>query len=556
MKALWTVFHQILQTQRTALLRGAALSFVVLAMGVALLGLSGWFITAAAAAGLAGMGAVFDVFRPSAMVRFLALGRAAARYFERILTHDATLRALEALRLQVLTAYLTAPHRKMIHIRGAQALHRLTTDIETLDGVPLRLILPLIAGVAAQVCALIALWILVTPAIALWIVGGYCAGAALIFWRLARVSVPLSIREARKMQAFRGRLIDLIRARRDLAVYGRLPAHCDSVLRAETQAAKVRLRLDLAERRAGAALGALTTLVTAGALGLGVAFAQAGVIGAAFASLGVFAALALAETVMPLRRAASDLGRMMDAARRVQTSFTQISPPPAAPPAPPPARPLGNRPAQTTALVFAQVGVARPDTRAPLVERFSLIVASGQTVAMTGPSGAGKSTLLLAAARLHPVCAGRIALNDTDITDLPEPALRAKVMLLPQRSALMAGSIKEALRLAAPVDDAQLWQALEAVQLAKAIRARGGLSAQIGPHGDALSGGEARRLVLARAILRRPDVLLLDEPTEGLDAQTAALALAGVRAALPDAAILIAAHRAVEVDVADRVIKL
>ncbi|MDO9524774.1 MAG: hypothetical protein Q7J57_04450 [Gemmobacter sp.] len=79
MRALWVIFGLILRDQRSAMLRGAALSLVVLVMGVALLGLSGWFITAAAAAGIAGVGAVFDVFRPSAMVRFLALGRAAAR---------------------------------------------------------------------------------------------------------------------------------------------------------------------------------------------------------------------------------------------------------------------------------------------------------------------------------------------------------------------------------------------------------------------------------------------------------------------------------------------
>jgi len=173
MTALWAIFRLILRDQRRAMLRGAALGLVVLVMGVALLGLSGWFITAAAAAGLAGAGAVFDVFRPSAMVRFLALGRAAARYGERMLTHDATLRALETLRWRVLASLLTAPYARMIRVRGAQALNRLTADIDALDGVPLRLVLPVMAGIAAQVLALVALWGLVAPAVALWVVGGY-----------------------------------------------------------------------------------------------------------------------------------------------------------------------------------------------------------------------------------------------------------------------------------------------------------------------------------------------------------------------------------------------
>ncbi|MEP1901989.1 MAG: ABC transporter ATP-binding protein, partial [Nitratireductor sp.] len=102
MRKLWHIFRLMVQGERKALMRGLALSILVLIMGVSLLGLSGWFIVAASAAGLIGTGAVFDVFRPSAMVRFLAIGRTATRYGERILTHDATLRALAKLRVTLL----------------------------------------------------------------------------------------------------------------------------------------------------------------------------------------------------------------------------------------------------------------------------------------------------------------------------------------------------------------------------------------------------------------------------------------------------------------------
>ena len=97
---------------------------------------------------------------------------------------------------------------------------------------------------------------------------------------------------------------------------------------------------------------------------------------------------------------------------------------------------------------------------------------------------------------------------------------------------------------------------LEAVRLADMLRARDGLDTMIGPRGEGLSGGEARRLVLARILLRRPKVLLLDEPTEGLDDATARQVLAGLRRILPEAAILIAAHRHVETEFADRVVRL
>ena len=549
MKHLWPILRMIWRDQRPALLRGALLMAVVLAMGAALLGLSGWFITAAAAAGLAGAGATFDVFRPSAMVRFLALGRAAARYGERLLTHDATLRALESLRLRVLRAHLAAPHARMERLRGAQALNRLTADIDALDGLPLRLALPVLAGVAVLAVALAVLWALLGPGLALWIVGGYVVGAAAILGGIVRPLVPLSRRAEQAAQGFRARLIDMIRARGDLAVYGHLDTMKQAVLSAEHRRLALRQRLNRAERWAGTALALLSTLVAAGALGLGLSAAQTGTLAPALAALGFFVALALAETLAPLRRAVADLGRMADAARRVGRDLATEIPPAMQSPALKGLDGAGD-------LVAQALTLTRPGSALPVVEGFSLSLRAGETVALTGPSGAGKSTLLLALAGLHPPAAGRITLGGIDLALCSEAALRAELTLLPQRSALMAGTVAEALRLGRDDTEGDLWAALQAVQLEGVIAQRGGLSAQLGPRGAGLSGGEARRLALARALVRRPRILLLDEPTEGLDDPTAAAVLQGVRAFLPQAAILVAAHRAVEIGFADRVVAL
>ena len=345
-------------------------------------------------------------------------------------------------------------------------------------------------------------------------------------------------------QAFRSRLIDMIRARCDLAVYGFLDAQRRAVEDAELRRLQYRRRLDVAERRAGALLAAVTSVVAGGTLGIGMVLVQSGEIEPAFAALGFFAALALSETLAPLRRAAADFGRMADAARRVGGDLAR-----------PASSDADGEPGfDTPPLRLERLVLHRPGGTEPLMRETSFSVARGETVAITGASGTGKSTLLLAIAGLHPVAVGEIVLGGRAIADWPETVLRRHVTLLPQRSSLMAGTFAEALELAGPVEENRLWDILAATQLDRIVEERGGLSARIGPRGDGLSGGEARRLVLARALLRSPDVLLLDEPTEGLDDATAYAVLQGIRHILPEAAILIAAHRGIEIDFADRVI--
>ena len=544
MRHLWRILGAMWRDQRSALMRGAALMAVVLAMGAALLGLSGWFITAAAAAGLAGAGATFDVFRPSAMVRFLALGRAAARYGERLLTHDATLRALESLRVRVLGAHLVAPHDRMLRIRGAQALNRLTADIDALDGLPLRLALPVLSGITVLALALAVLWALTGPVLALWIVGGYVLGALWIARGVVGEMIPLSRRAEMAGQAFRTRLIDMIRARNDLAVYGQLATQGQAVQLAEDRRFDLRSALNQAERRVGMALSLVSTLVAAGALALALTAAQAGTLAPALGAMAFFAALALAEVVAPLRRALSDFGRMSDAARRVGRDLSSVT------------LSTGTAPEGAVKLVVQDLTLTRPGGQIPIIAGLSLALHPGQTVALTGPSGSGKSTLLLALAGLHQPAAGQIHIGGVAVGEWSESALRSVLTLLPQRTALMAGTVAEALTLAGPAAEADLWAALRAVQLDQVVAAKGGLSARLGPKGAGLSGGEARRLALARAILRQPQVLLLDEPTEGLDDPTARAVLAGIRAFLPQAAVLIAAHRPAEIDFADRIISL
>ncbi len=547
MRQLWQILRLTWGAAPRAMWRGAALSVAVLVMGAALLGLSGWFITATGLAGLAGIGIAFDVFRPSAGIRFLALGRAGGRYAERLLTHDATLRALAALRLDLIHRLAARPFAELQRLRGALPLMRITADVDALDGVVLRLALPALAGLLTHAAAFAALWWLVAPEMAWGIAAGYLLGATAILAQVGRATLRPSSEAEAATQALRRDVIDTFRGQRDLLVQGRMAARLETLAALEAHARASSDRLNRIDRNAGLALAGVVAGTAGAALVIGGWLVASGRADPAPAAIGFFVALALAETVLPLRKGLGELGRMRDAARRVMDA-----------PAGAPALPAGApEPRARSGLRFETVSVGRPGGGAPLLCGVSFAVAPGENVALAGPSGVGKSTLLGIAAGLDEPAGGQVLLDGAAIRTWPEDALRQRVTLVLQRAALLSGTIRDNLALAAhDATEDEMWTALEAVALRRTVTAKGGLDAVLGEGGAGLSGGESRRLVLARALLRRPEVLLLDEPTEGLDADTAHAVLRGLRAALPRAAILTASHRDEELATAHRTLDL
>ncbi|MDF1715230.1 MAG: ATP-binding cassette domain-containing protein [Antarcticimicrobium sp.] len=550
MRALWRIFRLLWTADAWAMWRGAALTVVVLIMGAALLGLSGWFITATGLAGIAGIGIAFDVFRPSAGVRFLALGRAGARYGERLLTHDATLRALAALRITLMHRLEHWPIDALRRLRGGTALTRITADVDALDGVALRLALPVAAALITHAVAFAMLSWLSDPVVAAAIGLGYLIGGMVILLRVAlRTFAPSTEAEA-AMQTLRQRAIGLFRGQREAILQGLIPSWRARIDAEEARARAAQDRLDRIDTAAGLALTAMVGLVTALVLGLSGGLIASGRIDAAQAAIGVFVALALAETVMPLRRGLAEIGRMRDAAGRVMA------------PAPQGARPLpagGAAPATDRAagLEVRDLDLARPGRAGLLLRGLSFSAAPGEMLALSGASGSGKSTLLDALAGIGPIQAGEVRVLGASLGDWPEPALRRHLTLLPQRSALLGGTVLDNLQIARPeLSEDAAWEVLRAVALDGVIHGRGGLQARLGEGGAGLSGGESRRLALARALLRRPDILLLDEPTEGLDDPTARRVVAGLRRYLPQATIIAATHRTAEMEGADRRVDL
>ncbi|OVZ57986.1 thiol reductant ABC exporter subunit CydC [Pigmentiphaga sp. NML080357] len=512
---------------------GAALAALTVIAGMALMGLSGWFITATALAGLAaGTALAFDVFTPGAGIRLLALIRTAARYGERVVTHDAALAVVAALRPRLFAGWARPDAARKLLARPARLLFRLTADADALDGLYLRLLVPAGAACATIAVTGIALGAISLPlglGVAAWLLAaGVAAGA----WT-ARRSRRASRKRVHAIEVLRAETIDLVSGQAELLMAGRLGAQCEALARTESRLARADDAINRADAEGAFLQSAAAGIAMAATLAGCVLLVAAGTIGAPGAALALLLVLASAEPMAPLRRGALELARIMIAVRRLAPRLESR-------PEPAPAADGDDIRLREVTLRHGTPDAAVP----PVLDRVSLTIRAGERVALIGPSGAGKSTLLALIAGERAPTAGRIA---------APPAC-----LLTQRTELFQDSVRDNLRLACPdADDEALWAALRAAGLAQAIAALPtGLDTLLGENGLGLSGGQARRLALARLFLRPTRLWLLDEPSEGLDAATARDVLARLAEQARDRTVVVATHIRREAALADRLIVL
>lgn len=523
------LLRQLLLGQPRKMLLGAALSALTVVAGMALLGLSGWFITATSIAGLASSTALaFDVFAPSAGIRLLAIGRTGTRYAERLVTHDATFAALAAIRVHLFRRWSLPAAGNRVLRQPARMLFRLTADIDALEALYLRLLVPVCTAVCAALLAGLALAFLdlaLGAVFAAWLV---TSGGA-IAWLVLRRARRHAAYRTRGMEKLRSGAIDLVAGQTDLVVAGRVAAQCQALARIDQSLAATDIALQRLDANAGAAYGAVGSLTLAGVLLAAAALVEQQQIGVPAAALAVLLALTAMEPFAGLRRGALEAGRMLLALRRLHPRAEEQA--------------AQSAPA-TAGLHLEQVSACHAGSQAAIVHGVSLVVAPGEKVALIGPSGAGKSTLLALAAR--------------EIAPLSGTVSGPRACLFTQRTELFQDSLRDNLRLADPAaDDARLWHALQAAGLEQEVRALAqGLDTPLGEGGLGLSGGQSRRLALARLFLHDAPLWLLDEATEALNADTAGDVLRRLREESGGRTLLIATHLRREAQLADRLLTL
>jgi len=366
---------------------------------------------------------------------------------------------------------------------------------------------------------------------------GLCVGLTLLLVGLgipslaARFALRPGRRRGHAVEALRARTVDLVAGQTELVMAGRLTAQCASIAAADHRLAQAEDALNRIETGTGMGFGVCSAFLLAGTLLAAAALAETGRIGPPVAALAVLIALAALEPFAALRRGALELGRTMLAARRIGPRFTPADPSPAV-----------VCPSPELAARLSGVTMCYADMARPIIDDISLSLRVGETLALVGPSGAGKSTLLA-------IIAGEIAPATGQVSRLP-------ATLLTQRTELFLDSLRDNLRLADPAaDDDALMAALASAGLRADVEALSrGLDTRLGENALGLSGGQARRLALARLVLRDTPLWLLDEPTEGLDGSTARDVMRRLSVCAEGRSMIIATHIRREAQAADRIL--
>ena len=531
------------------LLLGTILAITSLSASIGLLSLSGWFL---AASFLVGSTILFNFFYPSSGVRGLAIGRTISRYLERLVTHDATFRVLAELRISVFKKLIPLSPSGLNRFRNSELLNRLVADVDTLDTLYLNLLSPFISAIMvitfmaiglSFVSALLAVIICSTLLALLFIFPA-------IFYRLGQKSGKKIIQARAE---YRSQFIEWIQLNAEFLLFGLVPQMTQKLEKTE----QTWLHSQSKESQLTGFSNALLTFIN-GILVCVVFLLVTTAIDAssadnpeALVALVIFCVMASAEILMPIGIAFLHLGQLITAAERLNDLIEQ--------------RPLvefngstrWQKIAENQPLVrFEKVTFNYPSNHQATLNGLSFEVNKGQKVAILGKTGSGKSTIFQLLNRHYDPTSGQILLANCNVADYPEATLRSHLVTLSQRVHIFSQTLRDNLLMGNPqATDEQLKLVLEQVELAYLLQEQD-LDLWLGEGGRPLSGGEQRRLGLARVLLNNAELVLLDEPTEGLDRETEQQILMLIFAHCQARTLLMITHRLQGLERFDRVYRI
>jgi len=519
----------------------AALGVLAVGFGIGLLTTAGYLISRAAE-----QPPILSLTVTIVLVRFFGLARPLARYLDRIVSHDVALAALGRIRSRFYERIEPLAPGQLAGYRRGELLGRMVGDVDALQGLYVRGLTPrLVALVVGTAC--VALTAFVLPAAAAILAGGLVLVGVLVPALTARLNRASGLRQGAARSELTAELVEVLRGAPELVVYGREADTLASIEARSDELVRLGRRDALATGLAEGLSILIAGLTVAGVLAVAATASIDRVLVATIALL----ALASFDCVLPLRTAAIELATTVAAGGRVLELVDRE---------PSIRDPAGPRPVpELPAVVALERVTARYAPGAPAaLTAFDLRLEPGRRVALVGPSGAGKTTVTNLLLRFLDPVAGRVTLGGRDVRELHQQDVRRAFALAGQNAYVFNSTIRANLGLARPdATDAELEGVLRRARIDEWVASLpDGLDTLVGEEGSQLSGGQRQRLTVARALLSDAPVLILDEPTAHLDAETAEELVRDILAAADDRSVLLITHRPEGLDLVDEVVAL
>lgn len=508
---------------------------------------------------LAGSGYLVSkaAFRPSlgaiagllAGVEVLAFVRAPLRYKERLAAHDAAFRALTHWRVWLYDQLEPRSPAGLGPWRSGDLLSRAVDDVDALQDLYLRGLVPLVVALAASALAVVVVG-LVLPAAAL-VLGLSLLVALVVPPVIAALTSPGRRREAVVRGTVGAEVVDLLQGAPDLLAFGCEDQFLEQLESADDELARLARRRALAAGLTSALLTLLIGAAVVGVLVVGIEAVRTHRLSPVMLAVLPLAAIAAFESVPAVTAAASRLGDVVAAGRRLLA--LEGIPIPVVDPDRPEPLPEG---CPTVALHEARLRYA--DDLPWALDGVTFELAPGSRTAVIGASGAGKSSLVNVLLAFWPLTEGQASLGGVPLERLAQDDTRRAIALVDQEARLFAGTIGQNITLGRPAASAlDVDEAVRQAQLRSWVDTLPeGLATPVGEQGARVSGGQRQRIALARALVAGGAVLVLDEPTAGLDDTTADHLLADVMAASGTRTVLLVTHHQRETDGFDTVIVL
>ncbi|MWN32749.1 MULTISPECIES: heme ABC transporter ATP-binding protein/permease CydC [unclassified Gilliamella] len=525
------------------ILLGLSLSILTLFASVFLLSLSGWFLASTAVVGVAGL-YTFNYMLPAAGVRAAAITRTAARYMQRLVDHNTTFKLLSYLRALAFKKILPLSANQLAQYQKADLLNRFIVDIDALDHLYLKLFSPIVTALVtigilfiglANINLPIALTISIILTTTLLVV-------PVIFYQAGK---QLGITLAKQQSEYRLLLVNYLQGQAELTLF-----NAQSRYRAKLNELESSWLYNQQRQSTLMALSSALVLLIAGFLTLLVLWLITQYTLSPLVALFVFVSLASAEILMPIPGAFIFLGQVLTSATRTTAIFNQ--------------KPDVQFTTQgqlidlkSAKLQLNNINFSYPNQPFAVLTDFSLTVKAGEHIGLIGKTGGGKSTLLSLITRSWEPNSGEIFINDKPINQLDEPTLRQAIAVVPQVITIFSDSLRHNLLIGNQrATDEQLIAVLHQVELDKLLTTEQGLNLLLGQGGRSLSGGEIRRIGLARALLHNSPLILMDEPTESLDQQTEQQMIQLIKKTCNGKTLLMVTHRLTDNPLFDRVISM